>query len=140
MSKLKPCPFCGSTNLTVGLDFEEYDVIGEDEPEFERLYDPESQYMNWVVVCNAHSGGCGAMGGHSQSRQGAIKAWNRRHVDECHPILEMWLDGVGADAYCSACHEYWGEHESAEALASMLSDYCPDCGSRIDWEHPERVM
>lgn len=112
MDAIKPCGHCGQE----AIFFNEFKDAGR-------------------VVCT----GCGCSTP-TASAESAIRTWNRRHVDECHPILEMWLDGVGADAYCSECRQYWGEHESAEALASMLSDYCPDCGSRIDWEHPERVM
>lgn len=54
----------------------------------------------------------------------------------CYPVIDMWEDGVGADAYCSYCANYWGEHKSADALLSMLSNYCPDCGREILWNEP----
>ena len=53
MAELKPCPFCGGTNLNIR----------------------KGKYMWWVVCCNAD---CGASGGAKTYKTVAIEAWNRR--------------------------------------------------------------
>ena len=50
---LKPCPFCGGTNLNIR----------------------KGKYMWWVECCN---GDCGAKGGYKSYKKVAIESWNRR--------------------------------------------------------------
>ncbi len=55
--KLKPCPFCGSTDLYIFHD----------------------HGHNWQVICDCYvREGCGASGGYRHSREEAIEAWNTR--------------------------------------------------------------
>lgn len=52
MAELKPCPFCGNTNLSV---------------------------YTFSVFCDATKGGCGAScGGETKTKEEAIQKWNRR--------------------------------------------------------------
>ena len=52
--ELKPCPFCGGTNLYVG---------------------------SWSVFCDATQGGCGG-GVCARSNEEAVEKWNRRVNDD----------------------------------------------------------
>lgn len=56
MDILKPCPFCGGTDLTIR----------------------KGKYM-WMVVCN--NADCNAYGGCKHYKKDAIEAWNRRAED-----------------------------------------------------------
>ena len=56
MTELKPCPFCGGTDLNV----------------------KKGKYMWWVECCNAD---CRASGGCQHYKKEAIEAWNRRAED-----------------------------------------------------------
>lgn len=58
MTKLKPCPFCGSTSVDVKDD-----------------YHP---VPNYYAVCDYNKGGCGASSGYCRTEEEAIEAWNRR--------------------------------------------------------------
>ena len=62
--KLKACPFCGSTKAPRLLTEDELKDNG----------DPDW----YTVCCSAPDGGCGATSGYAQSKDGAIKKWNRR--------------------------------------------------------------
>lgn len=55
MTELKPCPFCGGTNVVVDEFWERYD-----EPYF--------------IACNE----CGASGPYTHKKEEAIELWNRR--------------------------------------------------------------
>lgn len=56
--KLKPCPYCGGTNLTtMNGHIETSDV---------------------AIVCKFNDGGCGASGGFRRTYDEAVKAWNER--------------------------------------------------------------
>lgn len=68
MNKLKPCPFCGSTDVEVINALEE-------QPEMELIGLTKD---NWNVVCNE----CHAFGGTQRTEAEAIEAWNRRANDE----------------------------------------------------------
>lgn len=66
MTKLKPCPFCGSTNIIVSSCKEwEENYVGECE-----------EYV--AVICNSEEGGCGANSGYCRTEEEAIEVWNRR--------------------------------------------------------------
>ena len=58
MTKLKPCPFCGSTAIDI-----------EDKFTFRTFY---------YAVCNYNKGGCGATGGTRDNEEEAVEVWNRR--------------------------------------------------------------
>lgn len=60
MTDLKPCPFCGNTNLYIQMTKES----GCDD-----------QYQ---VICNFNWNGCGASSGYWDTPQEAVDAWNRR--------------------------------------------------------------
>ena len=63
--KLMPCPFCGRVQ-TVGF-YTDSDDLGE-------LEDRNS----FAIVCDYNEGGCGATGGYSSTKGGAIRNWNMR--------------------------------------------------------------
>lgn len=71
-TKLKPCPFCGGTNLFVG-------TIADVEMQSEDHEDYEYNSEHYVVVCDYTEGGCGAStGGGACCEEEAIEVWNRR--------------------------------------------------------------
>ena len=75
MPELKPCPFCGGTQLFVGT-IAEIEMMDEDNPNY--LHGKKT----YSVVCDYLEGGCGASsGGGARSEEEAIEAWNRRAED-----------------------------------------------------------
>jgi Lar family restriction alleviation protein len=60
MEELKKCPFCGSTSL-------DFDIKRD------ALSDFEEQEEHFVFCDN-----CGAQGGSSLGKEGAVENWNRR--------------------------------------------------------------
>lgn len=74
MNDLKPCPFCGNTEIFVG-SVAEIELTDEYDPNYD-LYN--SQYQ---VVCDYKAGGCGASSGYMESKDAAREAWNRRADD-----------------------------------------------------------
>ena len=72
MGELKKCPFCGNTNIFVGMDWE---LKGRDESDGTGFY---------AVVCNYLNGGCGACGGYRKTKDEAIIAWNKRESEVEH--------------------------------------------------------
>jgi len=62
--KLKPCPFCGSTDLKA------YDCFGQTHP--------KRKSMLWIVDCM----NCDCMGPLSETKKGVIKLWNTRKHNE----------------------------------------------------------
>lgn len=72
MSELKPCPFCGGTNLFIG-------TIAECEMQDESHPDYQNNSAVYTVVCDYLEGGCGAStGGSARNENEAISLWNRR--------------------------------------------------------------
>lgn len=67
---LKPCPFCGKTEIIV-LDAND---ISEADPDDNR-WEPDPCY---AVVCDYNNGGCGATSGYRESIGQAADAWNQR--------------------------------------------------------------
>ena len=67
MNNLKPCPFCGGTNLNI----EGKDIWGPND----LPYNPKHIFR---IKCSALEGGCGATNGYYRTEEGAIEAWNRR--------------------------------------------------------------
>lgn len=59
--KLRECPFCGFIN-----------------PELYGITIKEYNFRDYVVICSASIGGCGASTGHYAKESEAIEAWNRR--------------------------------------------------------------
>ena len=78
MSELKPCPFCGSKDISL---------------------DPDSRFGFW-----AQCGDCSAAGPFQHLKHEAIEAWNERKptviIDESfidrHRLLEKCEDGTGS--------------------------------------------
>ena len=64
MAELKPCPFCGGTNVEVLNALEE-------QPEMELVGMTKD---NWNVLCHD----CCAFGGTRRTAVEAVEAWNRR--------------------------------------------------------------
>jgi Lar family restriction alleviation protein len=85
MSKLKPCPFCGS---------EEADIIASIDSEhgIECFLDELSQYQgechNFYVCCHK----CNGNSGYYRTQEEAIAAWNRRAEPVSKPMTreELW--------------------------------------------------
>jgi len=71
MDELKPCPFCGGTNLNI----KEADIYGKDD----LPWNPKHVFR---VECNALEGGCGTMGGYYGTKEEAIEAWKRRTTND----------------------------------------------------------
>ena len=65
--KIKPCPFCGNTNLFVG----DADTIRND-----------GDHEYFAVCCSVTQGGCGATSGYYPYKTKAIKKWNKRCTDK----------------------------------------------------------
>lgn len=61
---LLPCPFCGLTQLTIGIS---YEISG----------DPDG-HDNYCVCCDYTKGGCGACSGVCETETEAIRRWNQR--------------------------------------------------------------
>lgn len=106
--ELKPCPFCGSTEVYV----EEYE------------HHPGA--MRWRVLC----AGCmaGIDTGIRQSMGQAVQDWNRRAERTCHLIHKVeeeddeFFDTVELHYYvCSECG--WNNRPDAY--------YCDSCGARV---------
>jgi hypothetical protein len=80
--KLRECPFCGKTEPLM----------------IEHIPETRAEYEAYVVRCNAKEGGCGANGGHSLGRDGAIEKWNTRSINtpkhetvsELHRFIVSW--------------------------------------------------
>ena len=68
-NELKPCPFCGNTNIVIKTCSDNCcDPIMCDEC-------PQLQY---TVCCDGNNGGCGSHSGYYLKKEEAIEAWNRR--------------------------------------------------------------
>jgi Lar family restriction alleviation protein len=65
--KIKACPFCGATESLEATPY----YIGEICPE-------EFDSDDVAVCCNINKKGCGATGGYRETKEEAIKAWNKR--------------------------------------------------------------
>lgn len=68
--ELKPCPFCGNTNVVFVVDSE------YESPKIIEYNIAKDAYI--AVLCNASQGGCGAMGGYGSGFEEAVKKWNNR--------------------------------------------------------------
>ena len=62
--ELKPCPFCGNTNLTIGTSAV---LHGDDDED------------NYAVCCGVSEGGCGGTSGYALSKLKAVENWNKRN-------------------------------------------------------------
>lgn len=67
---LKPCPFCGKTEIAV-LNSND---ITEAYPDDER-YEPNPCFAG---ICDFNENGCGATGGYRETSELAAEAWNQR--------------------------------------------------------------
>ena len=66
---LKPCPFCGGTNIIIANCKTLGDCEDSDECE-------EDGFVS--AVCDYNQHGCGASNGYYKNKKEAIAAWNRR--------------------------------------------------------------
>ena len=67
---LKPCPFCGKTEIIV-LDANEISELDRDS----ELW---ADGPTFAAVCDFNKGGCGATGGYRETVTEASETWNRR--------------------------------------------------------------
>ena len=73
---IKPCPFCGG-KYTVNLSDCSECFLCADEPPCDGC-----NLKKYLIVCNMDIGGCGAASGLYDTKEEAIKAWNRRCGDD----------------------------------------------------------
>lgn len=112
MSKLKPCPFCGSeAELTIYYDFYRF-----------HCPDPECEaHLPDGVVVNG-------IGNWHPSIPDAKDAWNTRAERTCHLSKVTSWDDDGHNTWgviCSACDAHI-EHDTGYGIR-----YCPKCGARV---------
>lgn len=105
-SELKPCPFCGSTDVK---------LVGSHTND-----DCYSSYYSYRVFCR----NCGARGAEKRDEEKplAIRAWNRR-VE----LTGEWLEDEYGYCRCSICGY---EHDDPKAT----TPYCPNCGALMQDE------
>lgn len=72
-NELKPCPFCGNTNIHKTNCRELEDCAHFEVCDTDILY--------FAYVCSVNHGGCGATTGYYETEEEAIEAWNRRADD-----------------------------------------------------------
>lgn len=136
---LKPCPLCGSTNITC---FAEYD--GDS-------YDNEPVYRAVVGCLGCHEEGCDPdydeepcfgieayySGDHPLIRdleepedcervlaEHMAERWNRRAERTCRAVMPPIEPGVEEIHVCSGC--------GRQLLLEDDDEYCPRCGARIE--------
>ena len=72
MKKIKKCPHCGSKSSPEVMEYREYVGMLLD------TYDVLDDDDGCIVICSATNGGCGASSGYGESKDSAIRLWNRR--------------------------------------------------------------
>lgn len=68
-NELKSCPFCGEKNTNIIACYDDACENG---------YCDGCDKVRYSVVCNAQTGGCGAICGWKATKEEAINAWNTR--------------------------------------------------------------
>ena len=91
MSKLKPCPFCGSEMVQC------YDCFG--------LVEPSQEPMYWTAECTT----CGAQI-YKPDETDAIAAWNHRQADT--ELVEALEDAD--EMICTLCKRLNPQHKNCE--------------------------
>lgn len=71
-TELKPCPFCGNTNIRIALCSELTCDLQPNE------YCEHCEGRTFGIICSALLNGCGTASGLYKTKEQAIKAWNRR--------------------------------------------------------------
>lgn len=126
MAELKPCPFCGKTNIFVCKEDGEYQV-----------------------VCDFSQEGCGASSGFRESMKKAVEVWNRR-VDisaltaaDVQPVIETENMATVSDEFiCKKCGIHLEDYskvvmdEDSDGYIDELHyeyepKFCPECGAKI---------
>ena len=67
MNQLKPCPFCGNTDLEL-TPYADADWVSHEDCDDEGFF----------VICNVNSNGCGATSGWKLEETDVIDLWNQR--------------------------------------------------------------
>lgn len=119
---LKPCPFCGSTNLVGSLDVGicmDHEDCGAPVGVVATLYCDECgcQIHAKVPLEDARSADANAK---------VFEKWNRRAKRTCRMTDTHWDDGQCTwGCVCSACDAHL-EHEVGRYM-----NYCPNCGAKV---------
>lgn len=103
MNELKPCPFCGGTDIRIKRDL----TCG-----FET-------FSMQCMVCDAPQN-------YHDSERGAIDAWNTRAERTC--TFEPESSGLLGQYKCSSCNDT--VHVASLKVLKRLH-YCPNCGARV---------
>lgn len=119
MEKLKPCPFCGSTDIEVCEDFGYF--IGCD------TRDCRGNFS----LCERQETG------YYHSRKEAVAAWNRRADTARKTVMRLAVaDGI---PYKDEDYDYAFICENCGYKTLGLPRYCPDCGCLVDAEASDKI-
>lgn len=113
MAELKRCPFCGGEVIL--------ETVDGNSPEECYIYCPQCDFESGVY----------------SKPKFIVEKWNRR-ADNVAPVVHgRWISWEEAGNFvpspdrheCSVCHD------AAQVLVNgfeLLSDYCPNCGAKMD--------
>ena len=124
MTKLKPCPFCGGTNVK---------MYSENDPSLH----------GFIHICEVDGDGMVKIESRLfQTEEQAIEAWNRRAATEKEtpkkPVKSTKArSGMGYDFYdwlCPTC----GRFLAFECDANRIKKHHCMCGQAIDWTEEKK--
>lgn len=110
MTKLKPCPFCGSELID----------------EYEETRDPFREVMRKYVI-GCMKCGCSIVGysreSYTKAAEDALELWNTRYKPTCQnrSLDRKWL-------MCSYCGAFTQVTDCTDVLGAR---YCGNCGFRV---------
>lgn len=77
---LKPCPFCGSIAALTMTDAYALEMCMNSDQIECPAYEGTGSCCCYTVCCDVNNGGCGAAGGFSETKPGAVEKWNNRAI------------------------------------------------------------
>ena len=113
---MKPCPFCGSTQIYVTHT---------------RYYDNDDTVCVFCNACKQYvvleANEAEELNG--RTKAAAVAAWNTRAERTCH-------DQFGGKAWCFKCDACgctmpWKDSFNTRSIRTGLLNYCPSCGARV---------